>query len=251
MSEPPDFSLDGYRRLLQSGLDNAYTFVPFEGHESCHDERVCLLRHDVDADPGAAFELARVEAELGVVSTYFFMLRSPLYNLFMRANQLLVDEILGLGHRFGLHYDPGFPPRRGRTHTEQVEVELRVLEDMFGFRPGAVAFHQPSLVPGAMEIVVRGAVKANFLPGYHFVADPNMNPLVFTAFELFRTREEPRIQLLVHPLWWVGAAGDPAARWERALRANVERTQEQLVAIEGAFGPRRTIRIEPRTRREV
>src|SRR2546425_7522821 len=144
MSDRPDFSLDGFRRLLQAGLDNDYAFVPFEDHESYDAERVCLLRHDVDSDPGAALAMARVEAELGVVATYFFMLRSPLYNVFGRANHELVEAVLDLGHRLGLHYDPGFEPRAGRTHTGEISVELDVLERMFGVRPGAVSFHQAS-----------------------------------------------------------------------------------------------------------
>jgi hypothetical protein len=240
----PGFSHALYRTLLEVGLENGYVFAPFEEHD-VDASHVCLLRHDVDADPGAALEIAGIESELGVVSTFFYMFRSPLYNLFMRANQELVEQTLALGHRFGLHYDPGFAPRAGRTHTEQITIELDVLEAMFGVRPGAVAFHQPSLVPGAMEIEVVGAVKANFLAGYHFVADPNMNPWVLDAFDLFRTRAEPKIQLLVHPLWWREVAGSgPEELWKRALLANVERSQDQLVAIEGAYGPRRRLAIE-------
>lgn len=246
MPARPDFSHDGYRRLLQAGLDNGYVFAPFEEHERTAAELVCLVRHDVDADPGAALDIADIEVELGVVSTFFFMLRSPLYNLFGRANHELVERVLERGHRFGLHYDPGFAPRAGRTHTEQISAELDVLERMFGMRPGAVAFHQPSQVPGGMDIPVVGAVKANLLPGYHFVADPNMNEWVLTAFDLFRTREHPRMQLLVHPLWWRERSGSaPEELWERATLDNWKRSQEQLLAHEGAYGPRRRFRIEP------
>jgi hypothetical protein len=242
----PGFSHALYRDLLEVGLENGYVFAPFEEHE-IDAPRVCLLRHDVDADPAAALEIARIESELGVVSTFFYMLRSPLYNVLMRANQELVEQTLALGHRFGLHYDPGFAPLAGRTHTEQITIELDVFEAMFDVRPGAVAFHQPSQVPGAMEIEVVGAVKANLLPGFHFVADPNMNPWVLQAFDLFRTHTEPKIQLLVHPLWWREVSGKgPEELWERALLANVDRSQDQLVAHEGAYGARRRFSIERR-----
>jgi len=179
------------------------------------------------------------------LSTYFFMLRSPLYNAFGRANQELVESVLGLGHRLGLHYDPGFDPRKGRTHTEEISVELDVLERMFAVRPGAVAFHQPSQVPGGMEIEVRGAVKANMLPGYQFIADPNKSAWVLEAFGFFQTGEHAKIQLLVHPMWWVDPLRSPEELWERALLANLARLQEQLIAHEGAYGPRRVVRFEP------
>jgi len=245
MSDRPDFSLDGFRRLLQAGLDNVYAFVAFEDHESCDGDRVSLLRHDVDSDPGAALAMARVEAELGVVATYFFMLRSPLYNVFGRANHELVEAVLDLGHRLGLHYDPGFEPRAGRTHTGEISVELDVLERMFGVRPGAVSFHQASQVPGGMEIEVHGAVKANMLPGYHFVADPNRSNWVLEAFEFFRIGEHPKLQLLAHPMWWADPLRAPEELWERAVLSNWERSQEQLLAHEGAYGPRRAFRVEP------
>ena len=234
-----------YRELLETALDSGYEIAPFEAHERSTGDYVCLLRHDVDADPGAALDIARIEHELGVVSTFFFMLRSPIYNLFARANQELAEQTLALGHRLGLHYDPGFAPRAGRTHTDQIEIELDVLEAMFGTRPGAVAFHQPSQVPGAMEIPVRGAVKANMLPGYHFVADPNMSDWVMNAFEFFRTRERPKIQLLVHPIWWRADPGRSTVElWDDAILANWQRSQQQLLATERAFGPPRALRIE-------
>jgi hypothetical protein len=244
---PPAFSPFAFRLLLQAGLDGGYVFVPFAEHEQCDAERICVLRHDVDSDPGAAVVLAAIEAELGVRSTYFVMLRSPLYNLFARECQDLVRELTQFGHALGLHYDPGYPPAGGRSHTEQIEVERRVLEDMFDLPVGAVAFHQPSLHPGAAEIEVRGAVKANGLAGYRFVADPNQSEAVLAAYEIFRTGDPARVQLLVHPMWWVGSADQtPEELWERSIQANWERTQRQLL-IERAYGPPRRLVLEPET----
>jgi hypothetical protein len=240
----PSFSPVAFRALLQAGLDGGYAFVPFAEHEACTAERVCLLRHDVDSDPEAAVRLAEIERELGVRSTYFLMLRSPVYNVFMRECQALVGELAALGHALGLHYDPGSSPAGGRSHTQQIELERRFLEDMLGLPVGAVAFHQPSLHPGASEIPVEGAVKANGLPGYHFVADPNQNGDVFSAFEIFATGRHPRLQLLVHPMWWVGSGAEtPADLWDRSIHAAWERTQRQL-SIERAYGPQRRLVLE-------
>jgi len=52
-----------------------------------------LLRHDVDVDVGAALEMAKVEKSLGVSSTYFLMLRPPVYNLMSRHNHQAVKKI--------------------------------------------------------------------------------------------------------------------------------------------------------------
>lgn len=242
----PTFSTATYRSLLRAGLDGGFRFVTFAATRGLQGaERVCAIRHDIDSDPGAGLTLAEIEAEEGVRSTYFMMLRSSVYNVFGRANQQLVERIAAAGHAIGLHYDPGFPPAGSRSHTEQIEVERRTLEDMLGVAVEAVAFHQPSLVPGAFGIEVEGAVKANGLAGYHFLADPNQDPQVFEAFDVFRTGEPPKLQLLVHPMWWVGGPHvTPPELWEGAIHANWERTQRQLL-IERAYGPPRRLSLEP------
>ena len=238
------FSMETYRTLLRTGLDGGFRFATFAETPRLDEQRVCVVRHDVDSDPGAAFAIAELEADEGVRSTFFVMLRSAVYNLFKRENQELVTGLAALGHAIGLHYDPGFPPAGGRTHTQQISVELGVLEDLLGLDVGAVAFHQPSLTPGAFEIEVEGAVKANGLEGYHFVADPNQSRKVFEAFDVFRTGNPPKLQLLVHPMWWVDPELSAPDLWNRALHAEWERTQRQLL-IERAYGPPRRMLLEP------
>jgi hypothetical protein len=235
----------GYRTLLETALGSGYAFLPFHEHDTTKDELVCLLRHDVDSDLDAALDIARIEAELGVLATYFVMLRSPVYNAFSRANHELVERILELGHHLGLHYDPGFAPRAGRTHEDEIDVERRALAEMLGAPVRAVAFHQVSLAPGSEAIEVRDAVKATYMPGYEFIADPNKSDWVLEAFTVFRERLHPRVQLLVHPMWWVAEPGRGTEElWERALQANLERMQEQLL-IERGYGGERAFLIEP------
>jgi hypothetical protein len=239
------FSTATLRLLLRAGHQGGFTFATFEQVLDLEWGRVCVIRHDVDSDPGAAYAVAELEAEEGVRSTYFVMLRSPVYNVFGRANQELVEQIAALGHAIGLHYDPAFPTKRGRSHTEQIEVERGVLEELLGVPVGAVAFHQPSLVPGAFEIEVEGVVKANGLAGYHFLSDSNQDPRVFETLDVFRSGDPPRLQLLIHPMWWVGAADTPpSALWERSILADWERSQQQLL-VERAYGPTRRMRLEP------
>lgn len=239
----PTFSTATFRLLLRAGLDGGFSYVTFPEAEAARSERVCVLRHDVDSDPEAALELAEIEAEEGIRATYFVMFRSPVYNLFQRANQLLVEKIAALGHAIGLHYDPGFQPRRGRSHTEQITTERLALETLLGLPVRSVAFHQPSLVSGAFEIEVDQAVKANGLASFHFLADPNQSRRVFDAFEVFRTGKPPRLQLLIHPMWWVEPTATAPELWERAVEAEWERSQEQLL-IERAYGPPRRLRLE-------
>ncbi len=56
-----------------------------------------LLRHDVDQHPASALRMAAIEAELGVLSTWYFRWRT--------AIPQVVETIHSQGHAVGLHYE--------------------------------------------------------------------------------------------------------------------------------------------------
>jgi hypothetical protein len=247
--EDTPFTREGYRSLLASALDAGYAFRSFDDPARFESERVCLLRHDIDVDLGAAVEIAEIEADLGVRSTYFVMLRSPVYNLFSRAGHRSVRRLLDLGHWLGLHYDQGFVPDARRTTTGWVDHEARILEGVFGVSVHAVSFHQPS--PEVLEnhFKLEGLVNTydrDDLRGFKYISDSNMIWRESTAHEIFRGALFPRLHLLIHPLWWV--SDEPGvttmAAFDRALRANWLRAQEQMLQTERAYGPARSFRIE-------
>jgi hypothetical protein len=241
----------GYRAALESALARGYAFLPFDDPRRDELEHVCLLRHDVDADPEAAAELARLEAAEGIGATYFVMLRSPLYNLFGRANSELVREILSFGHALGLHYDVCFDDGSGRTLAEGVALERRILEDVFETSVSAVSFHQPTLSAEPPELDLPGVVNANDreqLSGFAYLSDSNKAVRAADLPRLFREAVHPRLQLLVHPLWWVGddAAATAPALWDAAILRNWNRVQRQLLGVEAAYGGERQFRIDPK-----
>jgi hypothetical protein len=57
------------------------------------------LRHDVDRLPSRALQLARLEKELDVSSTYFFRVKGVSFH------RPTIGKIAGLGHEIGYHYE--------------------------------------------------------------------------------------------------------------------------------------------------
>ena len=238
------FTFDGYRTMLETALEHGWAFIRFRDAATAP-EPAGLLRHDVDGDLAAAVAIAELEKELGIRSTYFLMLRSPLYNLLGRENFRLAQRLVELGHWIGLHYDNSFRPDAGRSRSEWIALEARLLNEALEVEIEAFSYHQPPAdvferaplrLPGMINVYDRDA-----LAGYEYVSDSNMRWRGLPAIERFRSLASPRLQLLIHPMWWARAepAAGPEAVFDEVMHASFDRTQRQLLATERAYGPER------------
>ena len=213
----------------------------------------CLLRHDVDADIQAALIMAELEYEIGVSSTYFLMLRSPLYNLMSRHSQLADEQILQLGHEVGLHYDQGFDVLRGyslKQTSEAILHESELLEQQFSTSVAAVSFHQPGSAVLQADIDCGALINTydrNKLTAFAYYSDSNRR-LSFAkssqSIEDSITSKFPEpLQLLIHPIWWVYADSSTEEVWDRAIFSNFQSSQRQLLETESAYGLERVLKI--------
>ena len=247
-----DFSPTKYVEILGAGLERGYCFESFskilQPPLETHIGPVCLLRHDVDADLGAAAAMARLERQFGIRSTYFLMTRSPLYNLMSRANHTLVEDIIQCGHWIGLHFDHGFHPRL--EHSDGwIEYEASLLEKLFGISVHAVSFHQPG------PEVLRGEVSTGWrvntydkqkLAGFSYASDSNRQWLWSAPQEIFSSGDHPKLQLLIHPMWWMHPHQTTEDVWDQVIVDNFERAQQQLIACERAYGSPRKLHVTKR-----
>lgn len=96
-----DFTLQKYRKLIIHLIRSGYTFYKFSDVYSRDKLNVphVILRHDVDRLPFRAMKMAEVEAELAVVSTYFFRIKPVSFN------KDVIKYILNRGHEIGYHYE--------------------------------------------------------------------------------------------------------------------------------------------------
>jgi hypothetical protein len=244
----PGFSRADLHVLLEAALASGYEFRAFDDPARTQPEKVCLLRHDVDVDVGAAADVAELEASLGIRATYFLMLRSPVYNLLSRANHALVNRIVSMGHWIGLHYDQGFEPHPAVPLQQSIEREGLILEEMFGVQVGVVSFHQPGREVLANEVHLHGLVNTYDradMRGFEYLSDSNMIWQSLPALDAFKGSVYPRLHLLIHPLWWVSEERGvtTTAAFDAALLANWRRAQEQMLQTERAFGPARSFSI--------
>jgi hypothetical protein len=246
----PSFTYEQYQNILRSALENGYEFISFQALQGYRQraQRVCLLRHDCDNDLTAALAIARLEAEMGIRSTFFLMLRSAMYNLLSIPNAKLAREIVRIGHWVGLHFDE---QNYEQQNSEQIAIcadrERRLLGEELGTRVDVVSIHQPTLR------MLDNQVKLNCLNTYdrddmrdvYYLSDSNAMWKKDNPSEFFRTRRQLRLQLLIHPEWWVEKEETIQQKWVRMLRHNFELMQQSLLEREQTYNQYHRIEFYP------
>jgi len=133
-----DFTISKYKEMLMLALKKS-TFIGFNDHLA---KKSIILRHDIEFSLPIAYEMAKIENELGINSTYFLQLHCEFYNTLDKDSYNIVSNILKLGHNLGLHFDAHF---WDVTNEEQLEKYLcfdkQILEAYFNIKLDVFSFH--------------------------------------------------------------------------------------------------------------
>ena len=229
---PVDFTLQGYRALLDALVGRGYRACRFE--EADPDDRHLLLRHDLDMSVRLALEIAEVEAELGLAATYFVMVRTEMYNPFSRSNVDAISRLIALGHEVGLHLDASLYETDLGDLDAGAERECRTLETMSGRPVDVVSLHRPAPHLQGLDRPIGGrphAYQPRFFQAMGYCSDSRGGWHYGHPLDHPSVAGGRGLQLLTHPIWWVARAGEsPAEKLDRfafgrfdALRAELAR----------------------------
>jgi hypothetical protein len=123
------WTYQSYLEIVKEGMDAGCTF---------------FLRHDVDVSLKKAVELAEIEADKNLHSTYYILLTSPFYNALSDSNIQRIQTIRELGMGIGLHYDPSLNKQGNERIVSDIVMQTRLLENYVGELNGiSVTFHKP------------------------------------------------------------------------------------------------------------
>lgn len=198
---PVDFTLGGYVKRLEVLFDMGYSMSgDFRELEST---RTLYLRHDVDLSLEAAVEVAKVEAQLGVSSTYFVLLTSDFYNPLSPTSRKILEELLKLGHSLGLHFDSSvYRDKSPEALSESVLEEAQLLEGLTGsptlffsqHRPGTHGFFSNQ------NIEIHDVYSQIESPMISYFSDAT-GTFRFGDYQ-GQLEAGGSFQLLTHPIWW-------------------------------------------------
>lgn len=223
---PVEFTYDWYRSFLGTLEDAGFQSRSYDEEL---DPGSVLLRHDVDLSPGRSLQIARLEADLGVTSTFFFLLSSPMYNPLDAPTREAIRSIEALGHDVGLHFSthqywPASDPPTESALADCIERERRVLATVADRPVDTVSFHIPP------EWVLRrrfsgfeSTYEPRFFDEIGYLADSNQR---WREAHPMADDLPDRLQVLTHPGLWGPADGQFGERVVAARNDSQERVRE-------------------------
>jgi hypothetical protein len=218
-----DFSEQGYRDLLVQLFAKGYVVRSYETAKTNH--KNLILRHDIDMSITAAVRLAKIEREINVKATYFVLLRSEFYNPFSPESLRMLSQLRDYGHELGLHLDASLYCDDRDALEIAARDECQVLEKLIETPVRTISFHRPARSLIGLEGTLAGRNHA-YAPTYFskmgYCSDSrgawhHDHPLMHPA-----VNQGEALQLLTHPIWWVGPQGTPEERLNRFLNGRTD-----------------------------
>lgn len=200
------FTYHAYSDLLELLKINGYTFRDYHNYGEAH---CCvILRHDIDTSLEQAERLAELEAERGVKSTYFVLLRTDFYNPASQQSQKQLRRILALGHEIGLHFDEvAYGRELSREETVQnIIKECGLLSALLETEVSTVSMHRPSKATLEADLQIPGIVNSygrTFFHDFKYLSDSRRRwrePVL----DIIRSGEYDRLHILTHAFWYHG-----------------------------------------------
>lgn len=223
-----DFTQANYRLLLRQACRrfSPCSFVNFSTERNGQ----AIWRHDIDFSVHESVAMAEIEAEEGVSATYFFLLHSECYNLIERETTARAREIVGHGHRAGLHLDTRYWPIRSEEDFVAVLARERVLlQDVLQAEVKAFAFHIPGDDARRFdELVYDGMVNAYarvIMSHLAYCSDSNGYWRFRSLAEVLADPTVENVQAVIHPEYWTETVTSPRERFERCVSGQAERAR--------------------------
>lgn len=192
------FKLSHYKNSLLEYKDAGYDIK-----NSCkinHAKKDLHLVHDIDFNPSLSLRLAKIEKEVGAVSTYFFRLKALNYNLFSHGVIQVIKELKMMGHNIGLHYEQSSP----EINVEyDIQRTIDFVSEMLNMNVPFFNVHEPSrtgLDVSKFLTEKNRSYNSTFFEGYKYLSDSGgrWREGCFST----HINKHDKLLVLTHPLWW-------------------------------------------------
>jgi hypothetical protein len=210
-----NFTYEYYEYLMQHAADQ-FKICPVSKALPAQSSNLgkLFLRHDIDFDVELALPLAELERRLGIASTYFVMVDSPMYS----PTRSQLKSLLRLGHEIGLHATT--------SRGSQIREDAALLQVMAGKHVSAVSFHCPTGHDLHGPFLIEGMVNAYSAQLMRWYLSDSRG--VWYEEPLQKLQKVPALQLLAHPVWWGTDHQEPEDRLQSFFDARVQKLSEDM-----------------------
>jgi hypothetical protein len=245
MKTPAEVTLSRLsRELYTSFLDLAkargFAFVRFQGlrpDAPALPDRYIALRHDVDFAPGHSLDMAELEHDAGVASTFFVLVDGQFYNPLDAEVVKQLRRIHALGHELGLHF--ALSTAVHDDVGEEVAFRLDVLSDIVGAPVRSFSQHDPvNAGQAAVELPPGhdGCVDATRAASEHDLLYVSDSAMMWREHTFETALEQDRnLCLLAHPHSWLHPEDDYVALIREFESRELERVSRRFDAFVDAL----------------
>lgn len=211
-----DFTLKHYEDCIKTSLDKGYTFYTFDEIEQATlSKKSLLMRHDIDYQLDIAIEIANIEKNFGVTSTYFIRFHSHTYSPLCIRDARKIQRIRSLGHQIGLHYELDFYSLVGsKDSIAGLKREIDTLSEIAGSSITCIAPHEPkrtgikSLSKEQSDFlnIKLQAYDEKLLKDFKYISDSGARWREGSWHHHVSNETYDRLYVLTHPCWWYSSS---------------------------------------------
>lgn len=224
-----EFTYSAYKNLIKKLKDKNYEFCNYENY--LEKNKIVILRHDVDISLDKAFEMAKLENELGISAYYFILLSTDFYNINSEKSLSILKNIKQLGGIIGLHFDEKkYNINSENDYIKYINYELEILSRILGEKVTTVSMHRPSkeFLDMNLEIPnVKNSYQKKFFDEFKYVSDSRMSWRE-NIEEIVDSEKYDQLHILIHPFWYSENIENMEKKLESFLRLAVKERYESL-----------------------
>jgi hypothetical protein len=198
-----EFTYNGYLELINLLKDKSYNFCGYLDYGNY--KKNVIFRHDVDTSLEKALEIAKLEFNNYVKSTFFVLLSTNFYNIFSKESNTILKEIMALGHDIGLHFDE---KRYDIYNAKELEYWVNRESDILAYaldkKVKVVSMHRPSKWVLENDIQFKKMVNSyskKFFSDFKYLSDSRMHWRE-DVLRVIESESYNRLHILTHPFWY-------------------------------------------------
>jgi len=227
------FSIDNYKRIIESFRKEGYEIVPLDNNFFEIKEKyskIIFIRHDIDYNLKAGRLFSEIDKELGIKSCFCLRVHTQVYNLLSKEGLEFIKSIKSNRHIVGLHFEILNRVKMVDRNivVSSIKRDTKLLEDITGIKRIRVfSWHNVSVLDDDMKHLVYESylpyINAYSLTSYGIKYYSDSNHRYSVEEWLFLSKKAPdKLHLLFHPFQWIHNSSSMrevlANEWENFIK---------------------------------